>query len=195
MHEHAPQVNAIVEAAVGARSATSLWLRDAVTSIASAAEVVRSALDGGNKLMLFGNGGSASQAQHIATELVGRFERERGPLAAVALTESSLLTAIANDYGYDEVFARQVRGLGRAGDVAMALSTSGRSPNVLAGVAAARAVGMYVVALTGQLPNLLADAADLVIAIPSGDTQLVQEAQLAVGHIICQAVDAVGSAT
>ena len=194
MPDDAPQLKAVVEAAVGVRSATAVWLLDAMSSVVAASGIIYDALERGNKLVLFGNGGSAAQAQHIATELVGRFQRERAPLAAVALTaDSAILTAIANDYGYDEVFARQVRALGQTGDVAMALSTSGRSPNVLAGVAAARAVGMYVIALTGELPNPLADAVDLVIPIPSGDTPLIQEAHLAIGHIICQAVDEVWS--
>src|SRR5690606_1517356 len=125
-------------------------LERCATEIARAARFVVDALAAGNKVLVFGNGGSAADAQHIAAELVGRFVAERAPLPAIALTvDTSALTAIANDYGFEQVFARQVRGLGSAGDVAIAITTSGRSPNVLAAIDAARDKGMTVVGLTG----------------------------------------------
>ena len=127
-----------------------VFLAEQAAALARAVDLVAPALDQGCRLLLFGNGGSAADAQHIAAELVGRFMDERRPLPAIALTtDTSALTAISNDYGYDEVFARQVRALGRAGDVAIAISTSGRSPSVLRAVEAARALGMQTIGLTG----------------------------------------------
>jgi D-sedoheptulose 7-phosphate isomerase len=141
-------------------------------------------------VLLFGNGGSASDAQHVAAELVGRFARERAPLPAIALTtDTSALTAIANDYGFEEVFARQVRALGRPGDVAVAISTSGNSPNVLRGAEAAREMGMTVVALTGAGGGALAAASDLCVNVPSDDTPRIQECHLTVEHVLCEAVE------
>src|SRR5262249_39155779 len=138
----------------------------------------------------FGNGGSAAEAQHFAAELSGRFVRERRALAAVALTtDSSALTAISNDYGFERVFERQIEALGRPGDVAVAISTSGRSSNVVCALQAARARGLVTIALTGPEPSALADAADIVIAVPAGQTPRVQEGQLTVLHAICDLVE------
>jgi D-sedoheptulose 7-phosphate isomerase len=143
----------------------------------------------GARLLACGNGGSAAEAQHLTAELVGRFEAERVPLSALALhAETSSLTAIANDYGYEEALARQVRGHGRPGDVLIALSCSGRSPNVLAAVHAARASGLAAWTLTGPGPNPLADAAEECLTLP-GCAATVQEAHLVAIHLLCGAVD------
>ena len=158
--------------------------------IAEAAAIIERALRGGGKALLFGNGGSAADAQHVAAEFVGRFSRERTPLPAIALTtDTSALTAISNDYGFEQVFARQVRALGRPGDVAIAISTSGRSPNVLAGVAAARERGMTVIGLAGRDGGELARIADLCITVPADDTQRVQECHVTIEHVMCEEVE------
>jgi D-sedoheptulose 7-phosphate isomerase len=145
---------------------------------------------GGGRLLAAGNGGSAAQAQHLTSELVGRFRDERLPLSAIALHgESSALSAIGNDYGFDEVYARQVRGHGRPGDVLLTLSTSGRSRNVLAAVRAAREQGLTSWALTGPAPNPLADLADDALAVPAPATATVQEVHQVAVHLICAALD------
>lgn len=190
MQDGAPPLNAVVDAAIAARSETPALLREVAASIVGVAEIVQSALLSEKKVVLFGNGGSAAQAQHLAAELIGRFRRERGPFAAIALTaDTSILTALANDYGYDEVFDRQLRALGQPGDVAVGLSTSGRSPNVLRAMTAAADIGMRRVALTGQAPNPLASDVEAVVAVPTSDVALVQEIHLAVIHILCAAID------
>ena len=144
----------------------------------------------GGRLLVAGNGGSAAEAQHLAAELVGRLRDERAPLSAIALTaDTSALTAISNDYGYEEVFARQVRGHGRPGDVLVVLSTSGRSPNLLAAVRAAREGGMRSWALTGPGPNPLAEASDEALCCPAADSQVVQELHLISVHVLCEHVD------
>ncbi len=146
-------------------------------------------LDGG-RLLAAGNGGSAAQAQHLTAELVGRFQHERQPLSAIALhAETSSLTAITNDYGPAQMFARQVLAHGRAGDVFVGLSTSGRSGNVIAAADAARSIGMRVWGLTGPRPNPLADCCDDVIAISARSTATVQEMHLVVVHVLCAAID------
>ena len=157
--------------------------------LAASTALVRS-LRGGGKVLSFGNGGSAADAQHFAAELVGRFERQRGPLAAVALTtDASVLTAIANDDGYEAVFARQVEALGRPGDVAMGITTSGRSPNVVAALRVAAAKGMTAIAVTGAAGGPAAAAATIHIAVPSGSTPRVQEVHRTVLHILCDLVE------
>lgn len=148
-------------------------------------------LDGG-RLLAAGNGGSAAQAQHLTAELVGRFQHERQPLSAIALhAETSSLTAITNDYGPAQMFARQVLAHGRAGDVFVGLSTSGRSGNVIAAADAARSIGMRVWGLTGPRPNPLADCCDDVIAVSARSTATVQEMHLVVVHVLCAAIDTV----
>jgi D-sedoheptulose 7-phosphate isomerase len=152
---------------------------------------VRDAVLAGKKVLLCGNGGSAADAQHIAAELVGRFVIERRPLAAIALTtDTSALTAIANDYGYDAVFARQVRALGAAGDVAFAISTSGRSPSVLRAAEACRELGITTIGLTGGDGGALAGMVDVTLRV-SASTQSarIQETHILVGHVICELVD------
>jgi D-sedoheptulose 7-phosphate isomerase len=150
----------VVEAAIGDKRL--------VETIAAVVDRVSAALGAGNKVLLAGNGGSAGDAQHIAGEIVGRFLYDRAPAAAIALTtDSSVMTAIANDYGYDAVFERQVQGLGRPGDVLIALSTSGRSPNILKAIAAARAGGLVVIGFTGKSGGDMARECDLCLrAVP-----------------------------
>jgi D-sedoheptulose 7-phosphate isomerase len=153
-------------------------------------DAVVAALARGSTVFFFGNGGSAADSQHLAAELVGRFTLERRPLPALALTtDTSILTSIGNDYGFDQIFLRQIQGLGRAGDVAIGLSTSGNSPNVLKAIDAARAGGMVTVALTGQGGGRLADHVDFCLRVPSTDTARIQESHITIGHLICQGVD------
>ena len=160
-------------------------------AVVAAAVLVRDAITAGRKVLLCGNGGSAADAQHLAAELVGRFVVERRGLPAIALTtDTSALTAIANDYGYEFVFSRQVEALGQPGDVLIAITTSGRSKNVVAAVAAARAVGMKVVGLTGAAGEAFVRACDAGVAVPSRDTARIQEGHIAIGHVLCELVDA-----
>jgi D-sedoheptulose 7-phosphate isomerase len=158
---------------------------------ARAGELLVTALRAGGKVLLFGNGGSAADAQHIAAELVGRFARQRDGLPAVALTtDTSALTAIANDFGYDEVFARQVCALGRAGDVAIAISTSGRSPSVLRAVEACKAIGIRTIGLTGGNGGQLAAAVDMALIVSaSTHSARIQETHITIGHVLCELVD------
>lgn len=147
-------------------------------------------LPAGGRLLAAGNGGSAAQAEHLAAELVGRYVRDRAPMSAIPLTaDSASLTAIANDYGLEESFARQVRAHGRPGDVLLALSTSGRSRNVLAAARAARAADMAVWALTGRRPNPLAALADEAVCADAAATATVQEVHIVAVHLVCAAVD------
>lgn len=147
-------------------------------------------LGGGGRLLAAGNGGSAAEAQHLTSELVGRYRDDRPAYSAISLcAETSSLTAIGNDYGAEEVFARQVRAHGRPGDVLVALSTSGRSPNVLAAVRAARAGGLATWALTGRGPNPLAEATDDAVCVDAPATATVQECHLVVVHLLCAAFD------
>ena len=159
-------------------------------AILNVIDAVVAALARGNTVFFFGNGGSAADSQHLAAELVGRFTLERRPLPGLALTtDTSILTSIGNDYGFDQIFIRQIQGLGRPGDVAIGLSTSGNSPNVLQAIGAARAGGMVTVALTGLGGGKLADQVDFCLRVPSTDTARIQESHIAIGHLICQGVD------
>jgi D-sedoheptulose 7-phosphate isomerase len=159
-------------------------------AILQAVDTVQRCFQQGGKVLLFGNGGSAADAQHIAAEFVGRFASDRIPLAAIALTtDSSALTAIGNDYGFEWVFARQVQALGEPGDVAVAISTSGRSPNILAGVGAAVRRGLTTIAFTGGDGGLLAGMVDIAIVVPSISTPRTQECHITIGHILCEAVE------
>ena len=160
---------------------------DCMGQIAAAAEIVAGATLAGRKLLLFGNGGSAADAVHVAAEFVGRYLLERRPLPAIALNANiSALTAIGNDYGFDEVFARQVTALGEPGDVALGLTTSGRSPNVAKGLEAAAAGGLRTIAMTGADPGPVGAAAELTIAIPSTETPRIQEGHMLAAHTICE---------
>ena len=154
------------------------------------AHVIVTALHGGHKLLLVGNGGSAADAQHIAAEIVGRYKRERPAYPAIALTtDTSALTAIANDYGFEQVFARQVAGLGRRGDALLALSTSGRSPNILAALTTARERGIVTIAMTGSKGGTLGALCDHLLVAPSDDTPVIQQIHLALAHGICEAIE------
>jgi D-sedoheptulose 7-phosphate isomerase len=154
------------------------------------AEVIVSGLRSGHKLLLVGNGGSAGDAQHIAAEIVGRYKKERPAYAAIALTtDTSALTAIANDYGFEQVFARQVEGLGRRGDMLLALSTSGRSPNILAALRVAREHGLITIGFTGAKGAAMGVACDHLLVAPSDDTPVIQQIHLAVAHGICDEVE------
>lgn len=161
--------------------------------IAEAVELITAGLASDRKLLVCGNGGSAGDSQHLAAELIGRFERERPELAAIALTtDSSILTAIANDYSFEQVFAKQVRGLGREGDVLVAISTSGNSPSVLAAANAARERGLAIVALTGRgggrLGEMLGEG-DVHLCVPHERTARIQEVHLLIIHCLCDGID------
>lgn len=146
--------------------------------------------DAGGRLLVLGNGGSAADAQHIAAEWVGRFQRERRPLSAMALTtDSSVLTAIGNDYGFEHVFVRQVRALGREGDVAIAISTSGNSPNVLLAVDAANEIGLVTVGLTGRDGGKLGSKVQYHLNVPHASAARIQEVHIMLGHILCELVE------
>lgn len=163
---------------------------DRVAATVEAAEVIRTALAAGNKVLAFGNGGSATDAEHLAAELVGRFRLDRPGLAAVALTaDSAVVTSVGNDYGFDQIFARQVEALGRAGDVAVAVTTSGTSRNVNVALEAARLRGLRTVGLTGRSGGDTAALVDVHVNVPSQDTARVQEAHRVVLHVICQLVE------
>jgi D-sedoheptulose 7-phosphate isomerase len=154
------------------------------------AEAIASALHAGHKLLLVGNGGSAADAQHVAAEIVGRYKQDRRAQAAIALTtDTSALTAIGNDYGFEQVFARQVEGLGRRGDVLVALTTSGRSPNILAALRSARQLGMLTVGFTGSAGAALGAHCDHLFVAPSDDTPVVQQIHLTALHGICDVVE------
>ena len=154
-----------------------------------AADII-AALRSGNKLLIIGNGGSAADAQHIAAEIVGRYKQDRPAYAAIALTtDTSALTAIANDYGFEQVFARQVEGLGQRGDVLLALSTSGRSPNILAALRAARARGLVTIGFTGAKGEALRACCDHLLVAPSDDTPVVQQIHLTIAHAICDEIE------
>jgi D-sedoheptulose 7-phosphate isomerase len=158
--------------------------------IAAVAEEFVLALRHGHKILLFGNGGSAADAQHIAAEFVGRFQMERTPLAALALTtNTSALTGIGNDYGYENVFARQVEALGMEGDVAVGISTSGQSPNVLKALVAAKAKGLVTVALAGKDGSQLREVSRFCICVPADTTPRIQESHILIGHILSQIVE------
>ena len=170
--------------------AASLAERPGVAAVARAAELVADALAGGGQVLFCGNGGSAADAQHLAAELVGRLQLERPAYRAVALTtDTSVLTAVGNDYGYADVFARQVEGLGRPGDVLVAISTSGRSENVLRAAAAARAKGMAVIAFLGPAASPLDEEADLALHVDGDVAGLVQQGHITIGHALCGRVE------
>jgi D-sedoheptulose 7-phosphate isomerase len=161
-----------------------------LTQVIESAAAIRAALAAGGKLLTFGNGGSAADAQHMATELVGRFMRERRALAAVALTaDTSVLTSVGNDYGYDRVFLRQVEALGHKGDVALGISTSGGSANVLRALEAANQRGLRTIALTGKDGGAIGRAASIHINVAVGSTPRVQEVHRTVIHAICELIE------
>jgi D-sedoheptulose 7-phosphate isomerase len=161
-----------------------------VCLIAAVAELIIKAMQQGQKVLLFGNGGSAADAQHIAAEFVGRFAMERAALPVSALSvNTSCLTAIGNDYGFDRVFSRQIEAFGKPGDVAVGISTSGNSPNVLLGLAKAKEIGLTTVALIGDLGGKMKTDADYCICVPSSETPRIQECHILIGHVIAELVE------
>ena len=166
------------------------FARDHADKIVQVAQLIGRAFQTGHKVLLFGNGGSATDAAHIAAEFVGRYKRERTPFPAIALaTDIAAITCIANDYGFDELFARQVRAHGQAGDVAIAISTSGNSPNVLRGVEAAKAMGLTTVAWTGGSGGKLASLVEYAFVVPSTVTARIQENHITLGHVLCELIE------
>jgi len=159
-------------------------------AVVAAARRLAEVLQAGGKILLFGNGGSAADAQHLAAEFVNRFQVERPPLAALALTtDTSILTAVGNDYDFLQIFAKQVRALGRPGDLAWGISTSGNSPNVVEGLKVARELGLATLALSGRDGGPVAAAAELALVVPSRNTPRIQEVQITIGHVLCDLVD------
>ena len=169
------------------RAGSDVGLLDAARKIA---DVIAAGLRGGNKLLIAGNGGSAADAQHIAAEIVGRYKKDRPAYAALALTtDTSALTAIGNDYGFEHVFSRQVEGLGKHGDVLLALTTSGRSPNILAALKAARQQGLVTIGFTGAKGTALGASCDHLLVAPSEDTAVIQQIHMAFAHGICEVIE------
>ena len=186
MADYTQIISGILEESIRVKRAAILHNME---RIQKGAETLAACVSAGHKILIFGNGGSAADSQHIAAEFVNRFRIERPPLAALALTtDSSILTSIGNDYSFEEVFAKQVAALGRPGDVAWGISTSGNSPNVVAAIAAARGLGLATVGMTGR-GGTLAAGADLVFTVDSDVTARIQETHITIGHILCELVD------
>ena len=165
-------------------------LETLVPKIEQVAQLLIDSLEAGHKILIFGNGGSAADSQHIAAELVGKLMVKRRALPAIALTtDTSALTALGNDFGYDSIFQRQVEALGQPGDVAIGISTSGRSPNVLAALRTAREKGLKTVGFTGGTGGTIAQVADQVILVPSDSPQRIQESHITIGHIVCELIE------
>lgn len=168
----------------------SRLIHECLDTIAAGADALIAAYQTGHKALFFGNGGSAADAQHLAAEFVGRYLRERGPMPAMALhANSSAVTAIGNDYGYDQVFARQLEAFAAPGDVAVGISTSGNSPSVIQAVRSARRMGLFTMALTGASGGQLRGLVDVLIAVPSEETPRIQECHILIGHSLCDAVE------
>jgi D-sedoheptulose 7-phosphate isomerase len=167
------------------------FLDENLSRLVTIVKLTADALENGNKILLFGNGGSAAEAQHLAAEFVNRFIMERPPLPAIALcTDSSIVTSIGNDYSFAEIFSKQITALGREGDVAVGISTSGNSTNVIRAIEAANEMGMETIALTGNDGGDLAKVANYSLTVPSSSTPCIQEVHMAVGHILCEMVEA-----
>jgi D-sedoheptulose 7-phosphate isomerase len=165
-------------------------LRNNIGQMIEIADMAIDSLKKGGKVIIFGNGGSASDSQHIAAELVGRFKKDRTPLAAIALTtNTAILTSLANDYGYEVVFAKQVEALGSKNDIVIGISTSGKAKNVIQGIKQAAKMGLKTVILTGADGVELAKAADVSLLVPSSVTARIQEAHITIGHIICEMIE------
>ena len=164
-------------------------IMEQMDALIAAADMLVTCVASGHKILLFGNGGSAADAQHIAAEFINRFQIERHPLPALALTtDTSIITSIGNDYSFDQIFEKQIQALGKRDDVAWGISTSGNSPNVVAGLRAARERGLRCLGMTGQ-GGALIDASDLALTVPTTTTARVQETHIVMGHILCQLVD------
>ena len=184
-----------IQAAIRAHLDTIATLPGLEPLIAQAAEKMVAALRTGGKVLWMGNGGSAADSQHLAAELVGRYTRDRKGLPSIALTtDSSILTSVANDFGYDTIFARQIEALCVSGDIVIGISTSGNSPNVLAGIAKAQEIGATTIGFSGRDGGELARQADLCLTVPAQSTARIQEAHILIGHIICDWVEAATSA-
>jgi len=165
-------------------------LKTHVPLIEKATKTIYGALKNGHKVLFFGNGGSASDSQHLAAEFVGRYEKERRGVPAIALTtDASILTAVGNDYGFDHIFERQIEALGQKGDVAFGISTSGNSENVLLGIQKAKSKGLFTIGLSGRDGGKLHGLVDLSLVVPSQKTARIQESHIMIGHIICERVD------
>ena len=183
------RVSKLIEASIATKQSL-LCSTDVVLAVAKVSEILVKVLKRGNKALLFGNGGSAADAQHIAAELVGRFAFDRPALPALALSvNTSCVTAIGNDYGFDQVFSRQVEALARAGDVAIGISTSGNSPNVVRAISMAKKMGLHTIALAGRTGGNLRKAVDHCICVPSNDTPRIQECHILIGHIISELIE------
>jgi D-sedoheptulose 7-phosphate isomerase len=183
------RVASSIEASIAVKQRL-LGTDEILSAVASVTEVLVDAFEQGNKVFLFGNGGSAADAQHIAAEFVGRFAFDRDPLPALALSvNTSCLTAIGNDYGFDQVFARQIEALARPGDVAIGISTSGNSSNVLGALSTSRKMGLHTIALTGCTGGKLKNVVDYCISVPSTDTPRIQECHILIGHILSELVE------
>ena len=168
----------------------SEFFQNNATLIADTAEKMAQALRAGRKILLFGNGGSAADAQHIAAEFIGRFIPDRMPLAALSLaTDSSALTSLGNDYGFNAVFSRQVQALGNTGDIAIGISTSGNSPNVLEAMDVARTKGLLTIGFTGESGGKMNGRTDVLFRVPSGMTPRIQETHITLGHVLCELID------
>jgi D-sedoheptulose 7-phosphate isomerase len=166
------------------------FLKDSLGQIVKVVNVITASLKKGNKILLFGNGGSAADAQHLAAEFVNRFTIERPPLPAIALTtDTSIITSIGNDYDFAQIFAKQIRAIGQPGDVAVGMSTSGVSPNVLRGLEIAKKMGLTTIGLTGRDGGQVAQVVDYCLNVPSSSVPRIQEVHITVGHVICQLVD------
>jgi len=166
------------------------FINDNLSKLVNVIEVLTAALKAGNKIMIFGNGGSAADAQHIAAEFVNRFIIERPPLPAISLTtDTSVITSIGNDYDFSEIFAKQIRALGQQGDVAWGISTSGNSPNVLKGLELAKKMGLVTLAFTGKDGGAIAQVSDVSLNVSSNSTARIQETHITAGHAICELVD------
>lgn len=166
------------------------FVRDHVDRIVQVAQLISRSFHEGRKVLLFGNGGSSTDASHLAAEFVGRYHRDRAPLPAMALaTDMAAITCIANDYAYDEIFARQVRAHGQKGDIAVGISTSGNSPNVLKGIDAAREAGLITIGWTGGQGGKLAGRVDYAFVVPSSVTARIQECHITLGHVLCELIE------
>ena len=182
-------VRKLIEASIATKQSL-LSAPDVVMTVAKVSEILVNALKQGNKVLLFGNGGSAADAQQIAAELVGRFAFDRPALPALALSvNTSCVTAIGNDYGFDQVFSRQLEALARAGDIAIGISTSGNSANVVRAMSTARKMGLHTIALTGRTGGNLRNTVDYCICVPSNVTPRIQECHILIGHIISELVE------
>jgi D-sedoheptulose 7-phosphate isomerase len=189
MNSFEPRVSKLIEASIATKQAL-LGSTNVVSTVAQISEMLVNALKQGNKVLLFGNGGSAADAQHIAAELVGRFAFDRPALPALALSvNSSCVTAIGNDYGFDQVFSRQIEALARSGDVAIGITTSGNSPNILRAVSTAKKMGLSTIGLTGSAGGKLKNSVDHCICVPSNETPRIQECHILIGHIISELVE------